>query len=520
MYLNGVQETAYTYDKDVGKVTFTTAPSATDVIDIISGAGVASKDSVHSYEDMWSDTRGFPKTLTIHQGRLYFGGTKSKPITVVGSVINDYFNFNLGDGEADMGIYDTIASGTFDDIVNITASRGLVVITESGEYYNSANPVTPATSSWQRQTAYGGDRQNTVEIDGALYFVDRSKHGLRQFMYSNEEDGRVSPNVALLADHLIKDIQRIAVSRGSKQDIANLIYVVNVDGSMSVLNTMRSESILGWSRWTTEGAWLDVRLVDETAYTLVTRGHDAAGDPKNYIEIIDESVLMDHYWQSGEGIDMFTADGIKTKFQLKNSTNGKFLVYIDGTELVVQPYYDAATNSIEFTFAPDVDAAIVVSPTDTTTHKMELPTSAAEHWGFLHMKGDFFYEGKGHPVLSGNKLILEFEKGHSYLETGFNFIPHLRTVKLNRETKSGSIINMKKRLSRVKLNVFNTLGISVENVRLADKKFIMSFDHQLQPFTGVKDVRLLGYSDQNSVDIVQKLPFPFTLLQIETEIKY
>ena len=515
VYVDGVKETAYAYDKDVGKITFTTAPAIGKEIILISGAGVISKDYLHTYENVWGVNRGYPKTVTIHQGRLFFGGTKAKPITVFGSVINDYFNFNLGDGEADMGIWDTVASGTFDDIANIESARTLQVFTESGEYYNPASPITPATSAWRRQTAYGADRQGLIQIDGATYFVDRSKHGLRQFMYSNEEDAYVSPNVALLADHIVKDMQRIAVSRGAKQDIANLVYVVNGDGSISVLNTMRTEQIQGWSHWTTMGSYMDVCTVDEDVYLLVERGSGVF-----WIERIDAEADMDHQQDQGSLSDKIIADGFNTEYVLKNITSSNFMVYLNDIEVDPQPSYDAGMGSILFQEAPAEFSTIVVIPTDLTTTKMKMLTGAAEHWDFLHKKGNFFYEGKDHPVVSGLDLELDFDKAHYFLQAGFNFNVRLETVNLNIATQKGSIVNERKRLVRVKLNVFETLGITVENVRMADKHFVMSFNHQLDPFTGVKDVYLLGWADQNTVLITQDVPFKFTLLQIETEIKY
>ena len=151
---------------------------------------------------------------------------------------------------------------------------------------------------------------------------------------------------------------------------------------------------------------------------------------------------------------------------------------------------------------------------------MILPTSAALGFRELSKKGNFFYEGEDEPVESGNKLLLPFEEYHSFLEAGFNFIVKLRTVNLNKDTQAGQLINRTKRLVRVKLNVYETLGITVSNYRIADRKFIMDFNKQLKPFTGVKEVFLLGYAEHNAVEITQDIPMPFTLLQIETEIKF
>ncbi len=30
----------------------------------------------HNYEDVWSSTKGWPRSVTFHEGRLYFGGSR------------------------------------------------------------------------------------------------------------------------------------------------------------------------------------------------------------------------------------------------------------------------------------------------------------------------------------------------------------------------------------------------------------------------------------------------------------
>jgi hypothetical protein len=523
VYLNGVKILSpadYSYDRDIGKITFVVAPANGDEIEVISGAGVSEMNADHSYEDLWSESRGYPKTVTIFQGRLYFGGTKSKPVTVLGSVINDYFDFNLGGGEADMGIFDTLASGTFDDITAITATRTLQCLTESGEYYNPAVPVTPSTSAWKRQTGYGAARTNTIAIDGATYFVDRNKSAIRQFVYSLEEDGYVSPNISLLSNHLIYDVQRMAVTKGKGDDISNLVYVLNGNGTMAVLNSMRLENIQGWSRWTTKGVYKEICAVDNDLYMLVGRGYDQFGEIKYYIEKVDEDALMDHYHAQGQNADIFLGDAITKTFDLVNSTNGNFTVFINDEIADPQPTYSAGDNSITFTQAPENDVEIYVQPDSAADEPMVLPTSAAMGYSQLSRRGDLYYEGTSEPYIDGDFLLLDFDEESTFMEAGFNFIVRLRTVNLNGQTQAGQIVNSRKRLVRVKLNVYETLGVKVENYRIADRQFVMDFDRPLNPYTGIKEVYLLGYADHNAIEITQEIPMPFTLLQIETEIKY
>jgi hypothetical protein len=236
--------------------------------------------------------------------------------------------------------------------------------------------------------------------------------------------------------------------------------------------------------------------------------------------MLDDTVLLDHYHTQGEGIDIFRGDTITKTFDLIKSTDGDFDVFLDDVLASPQPVYSMVNNSITFTVAPDDDVEIKVIPTAGTYEDMILPTSAAKGFRELSKKGDFFYEGEAAPVESGNKLLMSFDEEHSFLEAGFNFIPKLRTMNLNKDTQAGQLVNRKKRLSRVKLYLYETLGITVSNYRIADRKFIMDFNNQLKPFSGVKDIYLLGYAEHNAIDIVQSIPMPFTLLQIEVEIKF
>ena len=73
-----------------------------------SGVVAGNWKSEHGYEDVWSNNRGWPKSATFHEGRLYFGGSKSRPNTIWGSRVIDFFNFDPGTGLDDEGVEATI----------------------------------------------------------------------------------------------------------------------------------------------------------------------------------------------------------------------------------------------------------------------------------------------------------------------------------------------------------------------------------------------------------------------------
>lgn len=239
-------------------------------------------------EPVWSATRGYPITCTFHGGRLWFGGSKSKVSTVWGSVSNDFFNFNVGTGLADEALFDTLDTDQFNKIQGIFSGRNLQVFTSGGEFYNPSKVITPSDSSWLMQTNYGSKRIRPVNIDGATIYISRSGRSVRQFLYNFQEDAFVSVNALLMSEHLVTDIKTVDVQKGTLDNISDFVYVIDANGSCLVLNTMRSEDILGWTHWTTQGTFVDCAVVGDTVYFLVLR------EGTYYIEKLNPNTYTDH----------------------------------------------------------------------------------------------------------------------------------------------------------------------------------------------------------------------------------
>lgn len=239
-------------------------------------------------EAVWSVTRGWPRTVTFHGGRLWFGGSKSRISTAWGSVVNDFFNFNVGTGLADEALFDTLDTDQYNAIQGIYSGRNLQIFTSGGEFYNPSKVITPADSSWLMQTNYGAKRIRPVSVDGSTLYVSRNGRALRQFLYNFNEDAFVSVNALLMSEHLVTDIKTIDVQKGTLDNISDFVYMIDANGDCLVLNTMRSEDILGWTHWTTQGLFKDCAVVGDDVYFLVMR------DSTYYIEKLNTATYTDH----------------------------------------------------------------------------------------------------------------------------------------------------------------------------------------------------------------------------------
>jgi hypothetical protein len=199
-------------------------------------------------ESVWSVTRGFPKMGVFSDGRLWLGGTKSKPQSLFSSRAGEFFNFFSEKGEDDEGIFITIDSRGLTDIVDINPDRGLQVFCAGSEFL--VKGVTPSTVEVVSQTQHGSFNLEAKSIDGATLFVDKNGNTLRQYVFSFNEDAYTSNDISVLSSQLINNPKDMAILSGTTTEDANWVFIINEDGTAAVLNTMRNQDINGFTRWT------------------------------------------------------------------------------------------------------------------------------------------------------------------------------------------------------------------------------------------------------------------------------
>ena len=271
-----------------GRLVYTQS-SAADVITITRDtAGTARTENV------WSADRGWPRTVSFHESRLWFGGSKSRPDTLWGSRVGQFFNFDTYRSRDDDAIQVTLATAQVNVIQGITSGRALQVFTTGGEFavpQPSGAPITPETVSFRKQTGFGSARLKPIVIDGATLFMDRSLTALREFVFAETEDAYSAPPLNLRVPSLFNSPIEMAASTSADVNAANYVYVVMKDGTMAVLNTLRSEQITAWSKWITDGAFLSATVVDEEVFFCVSRTIN--GNKRRFLERANLSHRLD-----------------------------------------------------------------------------------------------------------------------------------------------------------------------------------------------------------------------------------
>lgn len=436
-------------------------------------------------EPVWSATRGYPVACTFHMGRLWFAGSPSKPTSVWGSRVNGYFDFTwvetLGVIPDDHAIFDTIESSQYNQIVNIFSGRSLQVFTTGAEYVNTTEVITPNNSSWSSQTPYGSKRIRPISIDGATLYIDSSRRTIRQFIFDFNEDSFVSNNITLLASHLMTNIVDIGEIKGTSLDVSDYVYIVNEDGTVAVMNTLRSEGVLGWTHWTTQGTFINVCVVDKSVYFLVMRENNY------FIEVLSEDTYTDH--------NAIITGTKPLTYNVVSSTNN----VIDGIDNVI--YTDYSTG-------------IAVTTIDTSFDSVFDDT-------FFKVIADFSMQDDSTPTVVSDGVNYFTVGRDSYrIEVGLDYSTKVVTLPLSADLNTGNTLHKRKRVVKVDINVEQSLGVYANNIYASDRQFTVVLDEAPTPFTGFREMYLLGYGRIVQIEISQKNPLPMLIRAIGYEVEY
>jgi hypothetical protein len=249
------------------------------------------------YENVWSSGRGWPRSVTFHEGRLYFGGSKSRPSTIWGSKVGLFFDFEATEGLDDDAVEATLDTNTFNAIVDIISGRDLQVFTTGGEFYvpqSGLDPITP-TNFFVKTASRNGTKQGVriQQLESGTLFVQRQGKSLNEFAYTDTQATYVTAKISLLAGHLMKNPTRLALRRSVATDENDLLLMTNADdGSMAVFSLLRAQNVIAPSEWiTVDGQYVDVSVDISTIYTVVKR--NVNGVNQYYVEVFEDDLLTD-----------------------------------------------------------------------------------------------------------------------------------------------------------------------------------------------------------------------------------
>ncbi|HEX6113252.1 MAG TPA: hypothetical protein VFZ10_13175 [Geminicoccaceae bacterium] len=236
-------------------------------------------------EQAFSAARGWPVTVSFHQDRMVIGGSRDLPNGLWLSKTGQSFNFESALGDDDEAISFRLAASDTPAIRALMSGRNLQVFTSSGEWVVTGDPLTPTNIQVQQQSRIGSPRDRHVpprDVDGATLFAARNGRELREFLFVDTEQAYQAADLALLAQHLVRNPVDQAFDAKRR-----LFLIVNEDGSLATIAIYRNADIAAWSLQETDGRVLSVTVVGDETMLLVDRPGGVQ------IEQLDDQLMVD-----------------------------------------------------------------------------------------------------------------------------------------------------------------------------------------------------------------------------------
>lgn len=243
-------------------------------------------------DESWTETNGYPETVSFYEQRLFFGGSSAQPQTIWGSAIGDYENFAFGNLATDAVQY-TIASNEINKLRWMSPSRVLLVGALSREYRASGgnDAITPANIDIRGETSYGSLKRRPVQHGHTTIFLQAAGRKVREMTYNFESDSYKADDLTVLNPQISTGgFEELAYS----QEPDSRVFARRADGQIAVLTYEKAQEVMGWSRILTDGAFEAMCVMppfsgsgEENLYVIADR------NGQRNIERFDSSLCTD-----------------------------------------------------------------------------------------------------------------------------------------------------------------------------------------------------------------------------------
>lgn len=455
-------------------------------------------------ESAWSPRQGYPKCVTMYEGRAVFGGTLRKPDTIWFSMTNN-INFMLNQrlGVSPGAGYppyiktyigDTVATDPFDltiagDQANVIAwlipGRSLHAGTIGEEYiisFNgnavSADFANDGIPTVRPITAYGSAPIKPVKLSDMSVFITRDGKNLRSLIYLEENGSFVSNDLNVLSDDIIyhnavatASYMQIQFKQIAFHSSRNIVWAITSTNELVGLTLSDDGKVFAWHKHTIGGK--------STASVTHAKVISIAVAPNS----------------NGAWDDLYLL--------VKRYINSATVYYLE--RLRVDFLGDETNSSIEYPVHLDCSLGQPV-PADTT-----LPNLTKYIGESVSVVMDGEYEGEFTVNGSGEITLPSIPVNHVYV--GYKYTTTIKTMDLEAGGDFGVSMGLVKRIDRAFIKFHKTreakIGTSSTN------SLPVNFTSTTVLFTGDKKLVINNSpGEPGNIIITQDQPYPMTVLAV------
>jgi hypothetical protein len=296
-------------------------------------------------EGKFSDLRGWPDSVALFEGRLWWGSRDQ----VAGSYVDDFTNYDVDEEGDSAPIIRSIATGPVNKVQWMLGLARLIIGTSGAESVARSSsfdePMSPTNFSIKDASTYGSADLQAVKIDREGYFIQRSRKRAYVLSYSVEANDYVSQEISRFNPTILNaGVTACAVQRIPDTRIWNVMD----DGSVVCLTYEKSEDVIAWTTFETDGLVEDVMVLPNTdgddVYFIINRTID--GVTKRYRE------RLTYDTDAMGGVNNYMADSFKHQTVTASATVSG-LDHLEDKDVVVwaagEPLLDENNDPATFT---------------------------------------------------------------------------------------------------------------------------------------------------------------------------
>lgn len=513
---------------------------------------------------VWSDTTGYPSTVTFHEDRLSFAGVTDYPQRIDMSETGEYNSFppsELDDTVIDSNALSFTFNATDVNVVRwlLSDEKGLVVGTVGGEWIvrpsSTLEALTPANITAKRSTTYGSANIQAIQVGKSGLFVQRAGRKVREITYFFDVDGFRATDLTILAEHVTESG---IVEMAHQKEPQPLLWCVRTDGTLAGLTYERDVDSFkaGWHRHVlggesdAAGTQTKVESVAvipsqdgtrEDLWLVVNRYIDGA--TVRYIEyltpIFDDSIEQKDAFFLDSGLTYDDPYAISAATQADPcvltvtghpySDGDKILVLgVKGmTELNTESYLvaNSTTNTFEITDLEgnDIDStAFTAYVSGGFTRKYVTNIS-----GLDHLEGqviDILADGAVQPSKTVSSGSVSLTTSATTVHFGLGYNSDGKMLRLNAGAADGTAIGKTRRIHRVAFMFHRSLGLKIgldfsDLDQLTFRTTADALSRAPALFTGIRSETLeADYDFENQICFRQDQPLPSMILAIAPQL--
>jgi len=131
----------------------------------------------------------------------------------------------------------------------------------------------------------------------------------------------------------------------------------------------------------------------------------------------------------------------------------------------------------------------------------------------------------GEYTISSNDTITLNRPEAEGVKIGFNYIPILETMPVDREIDDGPLTAHSRRISRCYVNLYDSLNLTIQAADAEEKKLVVQqigFDSEddLDIVEGNREFNFLGYDKNPTITISQSDPLKLKILGLAMELVF